>query len=586
MSGALQPALFFLTHPDMRSLCSVTLSLADDGDEPRSKQIRTCRELVLLFSDVLASPALDSFSDITAVMAIQFFQKGILQGFVQRHNLQMSPPELVFPGVLQYCLSFSLISRLSPNWNKAGLYLVYGKDFLSERGRLSAVSLGFSISEGRVCLSLEANTVRLPPATLQDFDLAPLVLTRFCADPDGVLDPHSTGGPVWCHVLPSMKKGQIMSISRRLPKDGPFKSYRDLQSHWNRLYGYRLPELREDQTVYCNVYFKLLGQRLFTYPLNCIRLAPVQCFPRVDLQGVLSCFMSDVRDRLPSICGFPTRITSRASFTATGLNPASRQSVSREQLNLSDSSSFRPVLSQLPPPPSSTRLMKPFFGSQPAPAATLSSAISTPSFSDLFKPASSPNPFFSVFESAAPPPPLPPREEKLVPIFKNKQPSRHINVALLRAQKENENGERITFPTSSIQGQKIVPQFSEGSAKLKRILTLSPEKKSRPALKPALVLTSETLEAKEVKSKPVFNLHETDKSGKTGTEKTNRSKKREDKSKAEKEVDVEKMARNNQLWKLSARTLLLWLRARGVQVGTKRGKDQLMLRVMKYLAEA
>lgn len=32
-----------------------------------------------------------------------------------------------------------------------------------------------------------------------------------------------------------MKKGQIITISRQLPKNGLFKSYRDLQNHWNQL---------------------------------------------------------------------------------------------------------------------------------------------------------------------------------------------------------------------------------------------------------------------------------------------------------------------------------------------------------------
>eukprot|EP00064_Thunnus_orientalis_P025923 superscaffoldBa00014504_g26366 len=68
---------------------------------------------------------------------------------------------------------------------------------------------------------------------LEDFGLPPLVLKRFRSDPDSVLDPSSTGGAVWCHVLPSMKKGQIITISRQLPKDGPFRTYRDLQNHWN-----------------------------------------------------------------------------------------------------------------------------------------------------------------------------------------------------------------------------------------------------------------------------------------------------------------------------------------------------------------
>ena len=31
-------------------------------------------------------------------------------------------------------------------------------------------------------------------------------------------------------------------------------------------YGYRLPELTEAEVVYCSVYFRPLGETLFTYP--------------------------------------------------------------------------------------------------------------------------------------------------------------------------------------------------------------------------------------------------------------------------------------------------------------------------------
>lgn len=33
-------------------------------------------------------------------------------------------------------------------------------------------------------------------------------------------------------------------------------------------YGYRLPELEEGEAVYCSVYFRPLGEKVFTYPLN------------------------------------------------------------------------------------------------------------------------------------------------------------------------------------------------------------------------------------------------------------------------------------------------------------------------------
>ncbi|XP_027130264.1 uncharacterized protein C18orf63 isoform X1 [Larimichthys crocea] len=247
-------------------------------------------------------------------MAKSFFQKGVLQLFGQRRSLQLGPPQCVFPGVLQCCLSYSLICRLSPSWNKAGLYLIAGKDFLTERGRLRAVSTELNTCEGQLCISMEANTVRLQPTTLEDFDLSPLVLRRFCSDPEAILDPSSTGGAIWCHILPSMKKGQIITISHQLPRDGPFRTYRDLQNHWNCLYGYTLPDLAEEEVVYCSVYFRLVGERLFTYPLSCIRLQPVQRCPPVDLQGALGSFLSDIRGRLQSVCGFPARLTSKPCY--------------------------------------------------------------------------------------------------------------------------------------------------------------------------------------------------------------------------------------------------------------------------------
>ncbi|KAM6971580.1 uncharacterized protein C18orf63 homolog [Tautogolabrus adspersus] len=554
MSGGVHQSMFFLELPDLKKLCCISLTLQEEGEEPRSKQIKICRELVLLYSDVVAFPALDSFTEITAVMAVPFYQKGILQVFGRRRSLELGSPQCVFPGVLQACLSYSLITRLAPRWNKAGLYLINGRDFLTDGGRLNAVSMELSTSEGQLCISIEANTVRLPPTKLEDFDLPPLVLRRFCIDPDSVLNPTSTGGAIWCHILPSMKKGQIITISRQLPKDGPFRTYSDLQSHWNHLYGYRLPELAEEEVVYCSIYFKLVGDRRFTYPLSCIRLQPVQRCPRVDLQGALGSFLSDVSDRLQSVCGFPARLTNKPCYRTVGLcTAASVKVLNGEQVNLTSSCSIRPVLTQLPPPPPPPLLpprpLKPSFSSQPQGRAPLSqqdgvqrilgngcgfrgrltqsqgyqeAPSCSSSFFSVFQPASS----FSSSSSLLPP--LPPPSQtpvlpppKLVPIFKNKCPSRRINVALLRAQKQGQQligggGERgrVTLPAfkkktpttfsssssvfslSASSCPPTIPSFKpcpkpKSSAfplpachpKLKRLPSLSPASRSKPGLR-------------------------------------------------------------------------------------------------------
>ncbi|XP_041670334.1 uncharacterized protein LOC121527441 [Cheilinus undulatus] len=746
MSGGVQ---LFLRLPDLNQLCCITLSLQEEEEELRSKQIKTCRELVLLYSDVLAFPALDSFTEITAVMAVPFFKTGILQAFGGQHSLKVGSPQCVFPGILQACLSYSLITRLTPRWNKAGLYLISGKDFLTNGGKLNAVSMELSTSEGQLCMSIEASRVRLPPNTLEDFGFPPLVLRRFCSDPDSVLHPSSTGGAIWCHVLPSMKKGQIITLSRKLPKDGPFRTYRDLQNHWNHLYGYRLPELADEEVVYCSVFFRLVGDRPFTYPLSCIRLQPVQRCPRVELQGVLGSFLCDIKARLQSVCGFPSQLTTKPCYPTVSLyTAATAQVLGNEQVNLASSCSIRPVLAQLPPPPP----MQLSHWSQPLDRAPISQQDgvqeiqgngcgfrSTPaqsqqcpedehwpsssshshdvlpsSVSFRYQPApsiSSSSSFLSVFQPASslisssdsssssflppssptPPSALPP--PKLVPIFKNKCPSRHVNVALLRAQKQREQligGEekrgRVTLPafikkqlpTSSsssvsflsaapplIPPPPITPHFKPrlkpqnrtspcpaDHPKLKRFPSLSHVSKSKPRFvigpnpeiqskikssnKADKKMSSESSTASKSKPRVIFSLNpeiqskvkssnNTDKTvsleSKTATVSSEKmqeetTKKRSDATKkppgqltsaepskssttevmfesvpkksksAVRVLDVEKMARNNQLSKLSSATLLAWLKGRGVSVGAKHRKEELMLKVMGCLAEA
>jgi len=38
-----------------------------------------------------------------------------------------------------------------------------------------------------------------------------------------------------CVCESSLKKGQIISISRRIPQESPFQSYAEFQNHWNNL---------------------------------------------------------------------------------------------------------------------------------------------------------------------------------------------------------------------------------------------------------------------------------------------------------------------------------------------------------------
>ncbi|XP_041736994.2 uncharacterized protein C18orf63 [Coregonus clupeaformis] len=620
-AGGGEQSLFFLILPDLRKLCCVTLSLQSDDGEVRNKQVKTCRELLLLYADIIASPVLGCFSEITMVMAIPFFKRGIVQAYVQRHSLQMGSPQRVLPGILQTCLSYSLTSRLAPNWNKVGQFLIAGRDFLADSGKLNAIVMELSANESQLCVSVEANTVRLPPTRLADFDIPPMVLRNFHSQPDAVIQTFSMSSN-WCYILPSMKRGQIVSISHRMPAESPFQCYADIQNHWSSLYGYRLPQIDEEEVIYCSVYFKLVGERLFTYPLSCIRTEPVQRCPRVDLQGALSSFLSHLRESLQAVCGFPARMTSKPCYHTTSLlSIASAQVASGKPVNLTTKSASRPVLSQLHAPCP----IKPSFGgapgaqslSQPVGQSSSSSYLSTgrtqgvhPTPPQSYTPGRG-LPSSSLYPSAAPPQPTThpqpsqalPTGPKMVPIFKNKALPRHVNVTQLLAEKQQRRAEEQR--QTPVSGQKRpCPAFSSSFSfwsvppSLFSSSTSSnwTQEAHRPHFTPrprpegvsphsSQVHASES--AFRVRDEIAVGPPHPLPSGPLGNRGGDwfESKPKKPKS-AVQDVDVEKHARSNQLSKINVATLQAWLKSRRVVVRSKDKKEELVSKVMRCLSES
>ncbi len=79
-------------------------------------------------------------------------------------------------------------------------------------------------------------------------------------------------------------------------------------------HGYRLPE--DDQGIlYYQLYFKPVGETLFTYPDFCIRQRSPIVLARVDPMPILHAFLSDFRTKLPTICGCPLKLHPKAKFT-------------------------------------------------------------------------------------------------------------------------------------------------------------------------------------------------------------------------------------------------------------------------------
>ncbi|XP_021005990.1 uncharacterized protein C18orf63 homolog [Mus caroli] len=340
-------SLFFIILPDLHKLCSVQIILSSRVAEIdiRSAQLKMCRQLLLLHEDILTAPVSGILNQISVVMSIPFFKSGRLSAYIEKYGAKMEAPQRVTPAILQNCLSYSLMARLAPAWNRTGHLLVQGRDFLSNVGKQSAVVLDINVTETQVCLSIEVYTIRLPPAELQEFGISQRIIEDFHANQNAVIERHSILSN-WCYILPSMKMGQIINILHTAPPDCPLHSFEDFQRHWDDLYGYKLPEDRGDMKIYCSVYFKMINKRTFTYPLSCIRSQPIQFFPRVDLDGVLKSFLSDLKSKLPHLCGFPIKMTNKPCYYTQELTRPLLQENKVKPSNLTTKKLFRASLTQ------------------------------------------------------------------------------------------------------------------------------------------------------------------------------------------------------------------------------------------------
>ncbi|KAL6062888.1 hypothetical protein STEG23_004251, partial [Scotinomys teguina] len=180
---------------------------------------------------------------------------------------------------------------------------------------------------------------------LKEFDISQRIIENFHANQNAVIERHSILSN-WCYILPSMKMGQIINFLHTAPPDCPFRSFKDFQRHWDDLYGYKLPEDCGDMKIYCSIYFKMIKERTFTYPLSCIRSQPIQFFPRVDLEGVLKSFLSDLKSKLPHICGFPIKMTNKPCYYTQELTRPQKQESKVKPPNLTTRKLFRASLTQ------------------------------------------------------------------------------------------------------------------------------------------------------------------------------------------------------------------------------------------------
>ncbi|KFO65925.1 Uncharacterized protein C18orf63, partial [Corvus brachyrhynchos] len=92
MNSTKHQSLFFVSLPELQKLCAATVTLSSQipETEARSTQIKTCRQLLFLYQEILSAPVLGTLNQISVVMAIPFYESGICQAYVERQGATVS----------------------------------------------------------------------------------------------------------------------------------------------------------------------------------------------------------------------------------------------------------------------------------------------------------------------------------------------------------------------------------------------------------------------------------------------------------------------------------------------------------------
>jgi len=209
---------------------------------------------------------------------------------------------------LRYTLQF----RICQSGSFAGDLFIFDVNFLNRKDKVDAISVDINVSDQEIMFELKPCVVRSLIPDLEDFGISTDIIDKFNCSKDFII-PETAININWCHILPSMKRGQIVSIFRDLSKSvSSLKDYEAISKYWRTHYAYKLPPNKE--MIFCNIYFIRIPNILFTYPLCCIRTKPFQYFPRSDSTTIIENFFSLVQRKFNKICGFQINFTSNAAI--------------------------------------------------------------------------------------------------------------------------------------------------------------------------------------------------------------------------------------------------------------------------------
>ncbi|XP_023704698.1 uncharacterized protein C18orf63 isoform X2 [Cryptotermes secundus] len=284
-------------------------------------QILRCRQLIFSEPEIIASPASGEDGAIYIIMTDEYYKTGKLQLHLEKLSMTWGSPEAVSNITYEACFRYTLIARISPLWNQVDCYLIQGRDFLLNASPMNAIKFELIARDENVFLSVWPIQIRLSCLLKSHVDVE-----------------HNREDK-WVHVLPSLKKARIMSVSPHIPVSCPFRTYREIKRHWKNMYGYRLPDT-PDQLFFCSLSFQSFSPTLYTYPSLCVRPQGLFFLRHMDNMGVLQVFLADIATKLPAMCGQPLGTESHVLYAVPRLYHSSE---SLEYANLSALSEHLPA---------------------------------------------------------------------------------------------------------------------------------------------------------------------------------------------------------------------------------------------------
>ena len=311
-----------ISNADLEQILCITVNLPKDEIRPQF-QVVLCKHLLYSEPGLLGFPLKGQIKSFLICLSKKYFNTKKIQNRLAKNTLTIEKVEQASPESFLNCMNFSIFTKLSPQFNAVAEYYVDGENFLWFESRLSAFTADFYIVPNRVDIHLKTYSISLPVLRIDQLNVPSGHLIPYQNNPMVDFIPQEFIGNKRCLVLPSLKKGNIVSIHKRFPPNDCFPNYHSLKLFWKNVYGYKLPE-NEKAIFFINISFGF-SKSFFLYPSCCIRYSEPIILKRQNLH-IIENLYNLLRESFPSICGFSvSHKLSQSTFIAKLANSSEQQ---------------------------------------------------------------------------------------------------------------------------------------------------------------------------------------------------------------------------------------------------------------------